>query len=180
MLRLHKLSAKIVGFSLLGVVLLVVAWFSHMYLPSDLPSDASAKAYFAVHRAALDSLAQTVSRDPHIEFVNAQWIAYGSAAQDPAHIDCAKRLREIGAEFLRHSGGLVEIYFWGTGCAICHDSYKGFAYVTNPGGDMPVGSKVSSSLADRALAAGTFARIEDGLYLLPITDHWYLIRNENG
>jgi len=54
MLRLHKLSAKIVGFSLLGVVLLVFAWFSHMYLPGDLPSDASAKAYFAVHRAALD------------------------------------------------------------------------------------------------------------------------------
>ena len=180
MLRLHKLSAKIVAFSSLGIVLLVVAWVSHMYLPGDLPSDASASAYFAAHRAALDSIAQTVSRDPHIEFVNAQWIAYGSAAQDPAHIDCAKRLREIGAEFLRHSGGLVEIYFWGSGCAICHDSYKGFAYVTDPGVDIPVGSKVSSSLADRALAAGTFARIEDGLYLVPITDHWYLIRQENG
>jgi hypothetical protein len=121
-----------------------------------------------------------VGGDPHIEFVNAQWIANGSTAEDPAHIDCAKRLSEIGAEFLRHSGGLVEIYFWGSGCAICHDSYKGFAYVTNPTVDMPVGSKVCSSLADSALAAGTFARIDDGSYLVPITDHWYLIREENG
>ena len=180
MRRLHNLSAKIIGFSLLGVGLLVVAWFSRTYLPGDLPSDASANAYFAAHRAALDSLAQTVSRNPDIEFVNAQWIAYGSAAQDAAHIDCAKRLREIGAEFLRHSGGLVEIYFWGTGGPIGHDSYKGFAYVTDRGADIPAGSKMSSSLADSALAAGTFARIEDGLYFVPITDHWYLIRDENG
>jgi len=180
MLRLHKLSAKIVVFSLLGIVLFGLAWLSHMYLPGDLPSDAKANAFFAAHRAALDSLVQTVSSDPHIQFVNAQWIAYGNAAQDPAHIDCAKRLREIGAEFLRRSGGLVEIYFWGTGCAICHDSYKGFAYVTDSGVDIPVGSKVTSSLADRALSARMFSRIEDGLYLVPITDHWYLIRAENG
>ena len=180
MLRLHTLSGKIIGSSLLGIVLFVVAWFSHIYLQGDLPSDARANAYFAAHKAALDSLAQTVSRDPHIEFVNAQWIGYGSAAQDPAHIDCAKRLREIGAEFLRQSGGLVEIYFWGSGCAICHDSYKGFAYVTDPGVDIPVGSKVTSSLADTTLAAGMFARIKDGRYLVPITDHWFLIRDENG
>ncbi len=178
--RFDKLSTKIVGFSLLGIALFVVAWFSHIYLPGDLPSDAKAKAYFAAHKAALDTLAQTVSRDPHIEFVNAEWIAYGSAAQDPAYIDCAKRLKEIGASFLRHSGGRVEIFFWGTGCAICHDSYKGFAYVNNPSVDMPVGSKVYSSLADSALKASTFARIEDGSYLVHIANHWYLIREENG
>jgi hypothetical protein len=180
MLRLPKLAAIIVGSLLLGIVLLVVAWFSHVYLPGNLPSDTKAKAYFAAHRAALDTLVQTVIRDPNIEFVDADWIAYGSAAQDPAHVDCAKRLREIGARFLRHSGGLVEIYFWGTGCAICHDSYKGFAYVTNPSADMPVASKVCSSLADGALPAGTYARIEDGSYLVPITDRWYLIRGELG
>ncbi len=101
-----------------------------------LPSDKKAEAYFAAHEAMLESLAQTVIRNPHIEFVNAQWIAYGSAAQDPAHIECAKRLRDMGGQFLRHSGGVVEIYFWGSGCAICHDSYKGFAYVTNPSVDM--------------------------------------------
>jgi hypothetical protein len=180
MLRAHKLSPKIIGFSSLGIGLLVVAWFSHMYLPGDLPSDAKAKAYFAAHRAALDSLAQTVSRDPHIEFVNADWIAHGSAAHEPAHIDCAERLREIGAQFLRHTGGLVEIFFWGSGCAICHDSYKGFAYITNPSIDMPFASKVCSSLADRALKASTFARIEDGSYFVPIGNHWYLIRDESG
>ena len=177
---LPKLDPVIVGSLLLCIVLLVVAWYGYARWGVDLPSDAKAKAYFAAHRAALDTLAQTVSRDPHIAFVNADWIAYGSAAQDPAHIDCAKRLREIGAQFLRHSGGLVEIYLWGNGCAICHDSYKGFAYVTNPSVDMPVASKVCSSLADSALRAGGFARIEDGSYLVPVTDHWYLIREENG
>jgi len=61
--------------------------------------------------------------------------------KNPAHIDCAKRLREIGAQFLRRSGRLVEIYFWGSGCAICHDSYKGPAYVTGTAVDMPVASR---------------------------------------
>ncbi len=167
-----KLEAIIIGSLLLGIVLIVVTGIWQV----DLPSDAKAKAYFAANRAALDSLAETVSADPHIEFVSADWIAYGSAAQDPAHIDCAKRLREIGARFLRHSGGMVEIYFWGSG----HDSQKGFAYVTNPGADIPVASKVCSSLTDSALRGGMFGRIDEGSYLVPITNHWYLVREESG
>jgi hypothetical protein len=180
MRRFLKLAAIIIGSLLLGIVLLISAAYGYMRWQFHLPSDAKAKAYFTAHKAALDTLAQTVSRDPHVEFVDAHWIAWGSAAQDPAHIECAKRLREIGAQFLRHSGGLVEIYFWGSGCAICHDSYKGFAFITNPSVDMPVASKICSSLANTALPAGKYAPIEDGSYLVPIADHWYLIRWECG
>lgn len=84
MRRFFKLAGIIVGSLLLGIVLLIVAASGYMRWQFKLPSDAKAKAYFTTHRAALDSLARTVSRDPHIDFVNAHWIAYGSAAQDPA------------------------------------------------------------------------------------------------
>ncbi len=145
-----------------------------------LPSDADAKACFTARKHELESLALTVSRDQHIEFVSADWVGYGSAAQDRAHIACAKVLKEIGAKFLRHSGGLVEVYFWGSGCAFCHDSYKGFAYVTDSSFDMPVASKVCSSLDDRSLPRGRYAPVEDGSYLVPIAQHWYIIRWECG
>ena len=146
-----------------------------------MPSDAKAKAYFIAHRTALESLVETVVHDPNIEFVNVRGVAYGSDARGPAYVACAKRLRELGAQSLsKQSRGVVAIYFWGAGCAICHDSYKGFAYVADPSVDIPDGSKVCSSLANKALPPGKYASIEDGIYLVPITDHWYLIRLEIG
>jgi hypothetical protein len=180
-MRVLKLVAILLGSLALGVILLVGLFYGFMWWQFHLPSDAKVKAYFTTHRAALESLVETVVRDPNIEFVNAHGAAYGSDAASPAYTACAKRLSELGAQSLmRHSRGLVVIYFWGAGCAICHDSYKGFAYVANPSVDMPVGSKVCSSLANSALPSGKYAPIEDGIYLVPITDHWYLIRFEIG
>jgi hypothetical protein len=181
MRRVLKLVAIVLGSLALGALLLVGLSYGYIRWQFHLPSDAKAKAYFTAHRAALESLVETVVRDPNIEFVNARGIAYGSTASDPAYLACAKHLRELGAQSLRrHSRGLVEIYFWGAGCAVCHDSYKGFAYVADPSFNMPLDSKVCSSLADSALPPGRYAPVEDGTYLLPIADHWYIIRWESG
>jgi hypothetical protein len=130
MRALIKIVAKIVAaFLILGLVLLCLAialirWQFH------LPSDARARRVFAEREGDLEKLVLMVDRNYDIEFVDAQWIARGEAARDPAHIACAKLLKDIGAKHLRHTQrGVVEVYFWGSGCAICHDSYKGFAYV---------------------------------------------------
>jgi hypothetical protein len=180
MRRVLKIAAIVIGSLLLSAVLLIGGLFGYMRWQSHLPSDAKAKACFAAHRAELESLAQTVGSDSHIKFVNAQWIAEGSTAQDPAHIECARRLRKLGAQSLGHKGGYVQIFFWGSGCAVCHDSYKGFAYIADPSSDMPVDFKICTSLADSALPPGRYSTIEDGTYLVPIGDHWYLIRWECG
>src|ERR1700730_6647472 len=107
-----------------------------------LPSDDEAKAYFALHRAQLDGLVESVIRDPQINGINASGTADGKPTNNPTHVTCVKRLRELGAQFLSHSGGCVEIFFWGSGCAFCHDSYKGFVYIADPSADMPIASKI--------------------------------------
>jgi len=175
-----KFLGLIVVLGLAGAVVLFGVFFGYMRWSFHLPSDAKARALFSARKIELEHLVEDVVRDPHIKFVDARRISYGSEARDPAHIACAKRLRKLGAQSLRHSGGLVEIYFWGDGCAICHDSYEGFAYVSDTAIDMPVSSKICSSLADSALPRGRYAPVEDGRYLLPVADHWYIIREESG
>src|SRR5262249_13925813 len=161
----------IVVLSAAGAAVFFGLFFGYMRWSFHLPSDAKAQAVFSAHKTELERLVQDVVRDPHIKFVDARRVSYGPEAQDRAHIECAKRLRKLGAQSLRHSGGLVEIYFWGDGCAICHDSYEGFAYVTDTATDMPVSSKICSSLADGALPRGRYAPVEDGRYLRPVADH---------
>ena len=150
-----KIVVKVIGALLiLGVVLLCltlafIRWQFH------LPSDARAKRLFAERKSDLEKLVQMVDRNYDIQGVEAQRIAYGEAARDPAHIACAKLLQKMGAKHLRHTqSGVVEIYFWGSGCAICHDSYKGFAYVSDPAFVMPPDSKVCPSLDNRSLPRG--------------------------
>ena len=76
--------------------------------------------------------------------------------------------------------GIVEVYFWDNGCAICHDSYKGFVYVRDPSFDMPPDWKICSSLDNRSLPRSRYAPVEDGTYLMPLSEHWYIIRWEQG
>jgi hypothetical protein len=175
-----KLALKIVGAILLAVMLLLGIAVAYQRWQFHLPSDAKAKAVFGARKKELESLVLTVSRDAEIDFVSADWVAYGSAARDPAHIACAKVLKKIGAKFLRQGRGVVEVYFWGSGCAICHDSCKGFAYVRDLSFDMPPDWKICSSLDNRSLPPGRYAPVEDGSYLLPLSEHWNIIRLEQG
>ena len=108
-----------------------------------------------------------MDRNYDIEFVNAYGILHGETVRDSAHITCAELLKKMGAKHLRHTQrGVVEIYFWGSGCAICHDSFKGLAYIREPTFDMPADSNVWTSLEDRALPRGKYASVEDRTYLL--------------
>ena len=178
---LIKIFIKIVAAFLILVLVVVALDTALVRWQFRLPSDDYAKRVFAERKSDLDNLVAMVDRNYEIESVDSRGIAYGEAARDPAHIACAELLKNMGAKHLTHTQrGVVEIYFWGSGCAICHDSYKGFAYVRDPAFDMPPDSKLCQSLDDRVLPRGKYAPVEDGTYLVPITDHWYLIRSENG
>jgi len=144
-----------------------------------LPSDERAEAFFRVHRQELDALVVLVSRDPKLDFVSADFVGYGSDATDPAHLACAKVLKQIGAKFLRRGEGAIEIYLWGTGCAMGHDSYKGYAFIT-PEARLLKCATVVKSLQEKALPKGKYAPIEDDSYIRLLDKGWYMIRWECG
>jgi hypothetical protein len=174
-----KIVLKIAGVILALCILLVGSCVGYLSWRAHLPSDENAKAFFREHRPELTALILAVEREPTIDFVNANWVGYGPNATDPAHVMCAKLLKKIGAQFLRQSDGAIEIYLWGDGCAICHDSYKGYAYIM-PEARMLRYATIVHSLDDEALPKGKYAPIEDGSYICPLLDRWYLIRWECG
>jgi hypothetical protein len=132
------------------LALCVIFGVGYVSWRSRLPSDERAGVYFKTHRQELAALVATVEREPRLNFVNADWIGNGSDATDPAHVACAKLLKKVGAQFLRKGDGAIEIYFWGDGCAICHDSYKGYVFI-RPGARILEYATTVQSLEDKAL-----------------------------
>jgi hypothetical protein len=174
-----KLKFKIAGGLLAFVILLVASCIGYMFWHAHLPSDTASEVFFQEHRAELNTIITSVEREPKIDFVSADWVGNGADANDPAHVACAKLLKRLGAQFLRRDNGAIEIFFWGDGCAFCHDSYKGYAYIPSESGILKLATEVRS-LDDKSLPKGKYAPIEDGTYISPLIDTWYLIRWECG
>lgn len=164
---------------LVACVIVIAAGMSYWKWAAHLPSDVEAENFFRSHRTELGDLAAFVEQHPNIEFVDANWISYGGNAKDGNHIACAEMLRHIGAQFLRRREGAIEIYVWGSGCAICHDSYKGYAFV-EPKAEILTEAKLVASLEDDALPVGQYGTIKDGIYLKPLNQPWYLALWEAG
>jgi hypothetical protein len=139
---------------------------------AHLPSDKKAEAFFRAHMDKLADLIVAAQRDPKVSFVS-------SDDADPSHAAFSKLLRSIGAQFLRQRDGGIEIYVWGTGCAPCHDSYEGYAFIS-PGARMLEYSKAAQSLEDKALPKGKYAPVEEGTYIRALDQKWYVIRWECG
>ena len=174
-----KRAAKILG-ALIGLCALLIgscvgyfAWRAH------LPSDRRAEEVFREHKEELDKLVAMALSAPEVTYVNADEIGLGENATEPKHVALAQSLKKLGAQFLRRSDGVIEIYFWGTGCAICHDSFKGYAFIL-PGARLLKFATVVPSLEDKALPKGKYAPIDDGSYIKPLEKSWYLIRWECG
>lgn len=174
-----KLAKRITVVVAILCAVLVGLDSGYSYWLYHLPSDKKTEAFFIAHKSDLASLIATVQQSPALEFVDAGWVGYGTNATDLAHVECARLLKKIGAQFLRSGDGAIEIYFWGRGCAICHDSYKGYAYI-KPDAPMVRHSTIVRSLADKALPPGKYAPIGDGSYILPLGDNWYIFRWECG
>jgi hypothetical protein len=142
-----------------------------------LPSDAHCEAFFNKHKVELTAIVTLAEREPtKIGLISAD---SPDTENDPDRVTCAKLLKKLGAQFLRQTDGAIEIYIWGDGCAICHDSYKGYAYIV-PEARMLKYATVVRSLEDKALPKGKYAFIEDGSYICPLIDKWHLIRWECG
>jgi len=170
---------KIDGATLVLSILLLVPCAGCAFQRAHLPSDKKAEAFFRAHRKELADLIVAVERQPKLNFVSAEWVGYGADAADPDHVACAKLLKKVGAQFLRQGDGGIEIYVWGSGCAICHDSYEGYAFIT-PGASLLKYATPGQSLEDKALPKGKYAPIEDGSYIHPLDGEWYVIRWECG
>ncbi|MGA2225633.1 MAG: hypothetical protein ABSH41_14455 [Syntrophobacteraceae bacterium] len=168
------LSLCFVAAALSGAVLAVlfVGYMSWVY---HLPSDKKAEAFFYAHRQELTEIIAVFQREPNMRMVFAQgW--HGPDTAEPAHEACAKLLRKIGASYARterHKGGSlaggIEIFVWG---------YKGYVFI--PLETQMQGYTTVLSLEDEKLPKvhNSKRAIEDGRYIRPLVEGWYLLRWE--
>ena len=162
-----KTRSKIIC-GVLGIVSVVVAaGFAYWFLSVHLPSDQKARRYFQAHQAQFAALAASLTKQPTASFLDTSGSEQGTGF-----------LKGVGGQFLRQSDGTITIYVWGSGCAICHDSYEGYVHIPP---EAPAFRFVSVVPAlDHGLPQDGRGGVEDGFYVLPLSDGWYVFREENG
>jgi len=88
-------------------------------------------------------------------------------------------MRRIGAQFVDvREDGSVEFALWGSGCAICSDSYMGVRYFPedhNPRARLAWAPKLVSSLESKRLPQER-SSVADGLYVVQLEPEWFLYR----
>ena|SRR5882724_8836861 len=178
-----KLIAKI-ALALAAAYLLVIAssWlFSNWAY--RLPSDKEALVFFRAHKSDLEAL-RRLERNRILVGQDLGGGAAGKEGVAPFDRQLYFLLgRELKTKLVRHDldDGATEIYIWGFGCSVCNDSYKGFAWV-------PAGSRMLSyadiprSLADKDMPRSIDEpkAFRGGIYLVPIAENWYIVRQESG
>ncbi len=159
-----QVIALVLGFALLVVAAIGLGdWLVSFHLPSD----QKAARYFQGHRAQFTALAARVTNQLAASFSDR-----GANGEDAA------LLEGVGGQFLRRSDGTISIYVWGHGCAVCHDSYEG--YICLPKNSRLLkGTSVVRAL-DHDLPRDGRGGVEDGFYILPLSDDWYVFKEENG
>ncbi|MFZ0930051.1 MAG: hypothetical protein WAN11_15705 [Syntrophobacteraceae bacterium] len=158
-----------------SVAVLAVLCLCYLSWVYHLPSDKKAEEFFYAHRQELTEIIAVFQREPNIRMVFARgW--HGPDTADPAHEACAKLLRKIGASYARterHKDGSlvggIEIFVWG---------HKGYVFI-------PLEAQMQRyttvpSLEDEELPKvhNSKRAIEDGHYIRPLVEGWYLLRLE--
>jgi hypothetical protein len=177
MSRVRKFSLR--AACLVGIVCVMAAciYMAVLSSPYRLVSDSRAKRFFQAHCQELDAIVLAIQHDPQITYLGASGDDAGTATSDTNRAACAAMLQKMHAQFLTSNNGAVEIYTWGSGCAICHDSYEGFAFIV-PDAPAQRYTTVVPSAETSALPHGKGSEVEDGTYLVPIRDNWYIFRSE--
>lgn len=144
---------------------------------SQLPTENAAERFFDSHKQELASLAASVRRQPNNTLVSGNAVADGADPTSGSYQSSVKLLKRIGAQFVRNSDGAIDIYFWGNGCAICHDSYMGCAYIP-AGAALMQHATVVKSVEDKTLPKDKNGSVANGYYIRPLQDSWYIFRRE--
>lgn len=171
-----------IGLSAVSLLLLSAVGFS-AWMSSEprLPSEQTARQQFAIHQTDYARLASLLCKVPRDQIIGNS----GTAPDQGAIVRLAPEYRElmqrIGAKFVdvRHDGS-VEFALWGSGCAICSDSYMGVLYrplQSEVRTHAEWTSKMVKSFDDKNLRHKR-GSVADGLYVVKIEPEWFIYRFE--
>ena len=180
--RSAKNMLRLIGMAFVGICGLVAfAWYS-MPIRGYLPSDRQARVVFDQRRTSFDRAAEVLQKEKCVGVIASDGTSSNPMCSIPVAIRRAL-VQETGAKtIVLGDDGSMEFALWGTGCAICSDSYKGFLYLptgARPGQVRGWVPAFAISLEDDALPKAN-GKVSDGLYLLPIDSEWAIFRIKYG
>ena len=171
-----------IGLSAAGLLLLLGAdLLAGMRWEQHLPSDQEARREFDSHRREYVRFASILRQDPRVGIVGSDGVVSGDTQHAGPVAQYRDMMRSLGVkQIIVGEDGAIEFVLWGSGCAICSDSYKGLRYVPEDfkadarRGWVP---KWVKSLDSDSLPQAN-GSVDDGLYVVPIAPGWFIYRLE--
>ncbi len=167
---------------LVGLCLLVPAsfriWLKYEY---HLPPEQRVRKQFENDRAAYIQFATLLQRDPsaHYRVIDGDGRVDINGVHSQPVPEYEHLIRKIGAKFVTiREDGSVEFSLYGSGCAICSDSYMGVRYVPKVRRtDAPSGwEQTAVTSLDSAKLPQEHGAVATGLYVVPIEPEWFIYR----
>lgn len=177
---------------LAGLCLLVpisfLLWPKHEY---HLPPQQRVRKQFEDNRADYIQFVALLQRDQSAHLIDGDGRVGINGVHSRLVPEYRDLIRKIGAQFVTiREDGSIEFSLYGSGCAICSDSYMGVLYVPALRGtdarradvrrtDDPSGWEQTAvtSLDDAKLPQENGA-VATGLYVVPIEPDWFIYRLE--
>jgi hypothetical protein len=170
------ISASFVGIALLGIG----GFWAYVKMLYDLPTGQQVLHQFQTRRADYVRFVELVKSDPSARFVDGDGGVDIGGVKRREVPEYRQLIRNIGARFVIISDdGSVEFALWGSGCAICSDSYMGVRYVPLDH-EAPHGGWQQTEVAslDSSKLPQENGSVASGLYVVSVEPKWFIYRFE--
>lgn len=171
-----------VSLAAVGLFLISIIGFSS-WLPWErhLPSEQTARKEFQSHQADYIRFAVLLRQESGYEFIGGD----GGVRMNSDHVRVVPAYRDlisrIGAKnVIVREDGSIEFTLWGSGCAICSDSYMGIRYspMQNISRRCPGWTPIPVNSLDSKALPRENGHIADGLYVVQLEPEWFIYRFE--
>jgi len=167
--------------SVAGIVLLGIGGFwAYVKLSYYLPPDHQLLHQFQTRRADYIRFVELVKNDPSARYVDGDGGVDIGGVKRREVPEYRQLIRNIGAKFVLISDdGSVEFALWGSGCAICSDSYMGMLYVPLDH-EAPRGGwqQIAVASLDSSKLPQENGSVASGLYVVSVEPGWFMYRFE--
>lgn len=155
-------------------------WLKYEY---HLPPEQRVREQFENNRTDYIQFATLLQRVPsaHYRVIDGDGSVDINGVHSQAVPEYEHLIRKIGAKFVTiREDGSIEFSLYGSGCAICSDSYMGVRYVPKVRRtDAPSGwEQTAVTSLDSAKLPHENGAVATGLYVVPIEPEWFIYRFE--
>jgi hypothetical protein len=168
--------------SAVGLVLLagIGSWW-WMSAPNYLPPAQRVRQQFELHRMDFIRFAELLRKDQSARYLSREGKVDLDGSRARLVPDYRELMSKIEAEaVIVREDGSMEFELWGSGCAICSDSYMGVRYSpqdrkidSNPDWTPTLVNSLDSATLPKEKGA-----VATGLYVMPIEPNWFVYRLE--